>query len=276
MNLDTGHPIGHRRRLVVGETERGDTNQDQLALEQMTIDLSGENVGRRDEARRVGPREVYAHAAIGLGGNGQISDLQRFDTRRTGADGHHGAPSCDAEHLDAERGNQRVTDGGDEGHPPHHASLGVHAQETVPLDDTIDFFGAVERSVEPAHERSRVAADGSKWHSPDTASRPGHLCFQTGNPEHDPRRLEGARENRIVARQAGQPLNQVLAHAGHEFRQACRREPICLGHQDVDADRGGIGFGDAGHQLGEPGPRPRPLPVQPKALLVDGHDDGRA
>ena len=35
VDLDARHPLGHRRRLVVRQAERGDADQDQLALEQV-------------------------------------------------------------------------------------------------------------------------------------------------------------------------------------------------------------------------------------------------
>jgi len=261
VDLDPGHPIGDRRGLIVRQTERRDADQHQLAFEQMRVDCPGENLRRRDEARGIGPREVHAHAAVGLGGNEQVAHAHRFDASGARPYGQQRLGGGDPEDLDAKRRDQRVTDCGDERHAPHHAALGVDAQKPVPLDDPIDLLGAVERGLEAAYARFRIGADDPERNPPDVAARHGRFHFQSRHPEHDRRGPERPRQDRVVARQTGKPLDQVVAHPGHELRQAAGREPIRLGHHDIDADGGGARVRDARYQLGEPGSRPRPLAV---------------
>jgi hypothetical protein len=182
---------------------------------------------------------------------------------------------CDPEDLQPEGGHEGVADHGDQRHAPHHAALGIDAQEPMSLDDAIDLLGAVQGCVESAHERPRIGADGSKRHAPNVAPRPGHIALQPGHAEHDRRSLKRFRQDRVVARQAEESLDEVLAHPRYEFRETARRESIGFGHHDVDPDRGGAGLRDLRHQPGEPGARPGPLSVLSKTLFVDRHDDGR-
>src|SRR6266498_3511830 len=86
MDLDARHPLGHGSRLIVRQADRGDADQDQLALEQVEFGRPGENVGGRDETRWIGSAEANAHASIRLGRDEEIVDPYALDTR--GADAH--------------------------------------------------------------------------------------------------------------------------------------------------------------------------------------------
>ena len=59
------------------------------------------------------------------------------------------------------------------------------------------------------------------------------------------------------------------------IEQALGRQTIGLGHQDVDADRGGIGLRDRANQARKGGPWPRPLAERRNAAIVDRDDDRR-
>ena len=86
----------------------------------------------------------------------------------------------------------------------------------------------------------------------------------------------GARENAIVRWQRVEPARKNRVVATRRLQQALRREPVGLGHQQIDADRARAGTLDAANEFREQGPRPWPLAITGKAALVDLHDDDRS
>ena len=87
--------------------------------------------------------------------------------------------------------------------------------------------------------------------------------------------FDRVRQNFIVARQAvelgaGFRIETVEALLGDRRRHAVR-----LGKDDVEADGERAELGEAGHEVGHRGARPRPLPDRLEAVLVDIDNDDR-
>ena len=222
MDLDAGHPLGHGSRLIVGQAERGDTDQDQLALEQMRLDGPGENVGSRHEARWIVSSKVHPDASIGLGGDEEIADAHGLETRDADAHREDRRSGGHAEYLDAEPREHDVGRGGDERHAADHATLGLHVQETVAPRDTVDLLDTAERPFEAWYEELRVTADGAHRSLADRPASPARVPAEARDAQHDGPSTERLGQDHVVARKAGEPLDQVLAHSRDKFRQAVR------------------------------------------------------
>ena len=142
-----------------------------------------------------------------------------------GADAHgeRGAPARHAQHLDAERRDQRAADRGDQRHAPDHAALGVDAQQPVSRGGRVDLVDALERRLECAGRAHGVAADraerspgGGRWRaairarsSPPRRGRPGGS--------------ERARQRASLLGQAREPLGESSVSIPGTSREAAGR-----------------------------------------------------
>ena len=72
---------------------------------------------------------------------------------------------------------------------------------------------------------------------PLRASRTTAVLLQARDAQHDRPLAERLGQDLVVTRQPGEPLGQIRAHARNELRQAAGREPIHLGHHEIDPDR---------------------------------------
>ena len=139
----------------------------------------------------------------------------------------------------------------------------------------VDLLEAPDEPDEARHERNRIGAgepDGRE--PPDVGGAAGRDTLNPRDTEHHRAAAERGGESDVVARHGAQSLDKVAVEAGHEVGQPARRQPVRLGHQDVDADGRGPRRGDALHQLRQQRARPRPLPVAGQACVVDVDDDG--
>jgi hypothetical protein len=275
VELDAGHAIAHRRRRVVGETERGHPDQHEPAGESRRIDPAREHALRGHEAIRPTAAEVDPHAGVALGGHRHIPHRDRLDAaglrshrQRRHARGH-------PEHLDAERGSERAADRDEQRHAPHHATLRIHADDPAPRRGRVDLVHAAQQALEAANERLGIIPECAHRREA-AAGRPVRIrLLETGHPEHHASVEKGPREQRVGGRHRRERLGEGGIDLLHQPGQAPGRETVGLGHQDGEADGGGPRLGDAAHQPGEPAARPGPLAVDPQAVLVDGDDDDR-
>ena len=98
---------------------------------------------------------------------------------------------------------------------------------------------------------------------------------QAGLAEHDPRLLDGVGHDLVVARQRAQLVPRLLVEIAIDVRRERRRQPVRLGEDDVEGDRGGAELGQPRDQVGDARARPRPLAELAQAFLVDIDDDDR-
>ncbi len=117
---------------------------------------------------------------------------------------------------------------------------------------------------------------------PDRRPRKGgaqRLAGRVGHPDEpqdDRTRADGRGKFGIVGRQRVESAGKDRILRSGALQELLRRQPVHFGHQDIDADRGGLVLLDVANEFGQNRPRPRPLPERRKALLVDlDHDGGR-
>ena len=98
---------------------------------------------------------------------------------------------------------------------------------------------------------------------------------QAGFAEHDAGRLDGVGEDLVVARQRAQLGAGLLIEIAEGIGRKGRVETVRLGKHRVEGDHDRTEPGQFGHEIGNPGARPRPLPELFQALVVDIDDGDR-
>ena len=138
----------------------------------------------------------------------------------------------------------------------------------------VDLVEVPERPVETTEERKRIGAEHAHRRPP---ARDGSLTFavESSHGDDHPVAPDHVGEDGVVAGQPPQSGARVRSEARDQLRQAARRQPVRLGHHDVERDRGRLPLGDAGDERREPGPRPRPLAVMAQARVIDRDDERR-
>src|SRR6266581_5873849 len=72
MNLDARHAFAEGRRLIIDESDSGNPDEHDLALDLSAVDLPAEHICGRDEAACIVRRIVYPEAPVRLSAHSEI------------------------------------------------------------------------------------------------------------------------------------------------------------------------------------------------------------
>ena len=98
---------------------------------------------------------------------------------------------------------------------------------------------------------------------------------QAGLAEHHPRLPHRIGHDLVVARQGAKLVPRLLVEIAIDVRRQRRRQPVRLGEDDVEGDRGGAQSGQPRDHVGDARSRPRTLAELSQAFLVDIDNDDR-
>ncbi len=86
----------------------------------------------------------------------------------------------------------------------------------------VDLLDRAKGPFEAQCEEPWISAEGAYRNLAERPPRTAHVSLEARDTQHDRPSAERLGQDYIVARQAGEPLDQVLAHSWDEFRQAAR------------------------------------------------------
>ena len=276
VDFHAGHGARHRRGLDVVEADRRGADQHQLAGDHVGRDVLLQHVDRGNIDRGIVAGVVNPELAIMVGRNLNALDAEALDAGLLGLDQDRARPGGDAQHLERQRRHGLALRLHDHRHPPHDAvALGLDREQAAPGGGVLQHRHVAQQAGEIEHEALRLLAQHRKPGDRQRLVERGDFLRQPGFAEHDAGSLDGVGKDLVVARQRAQPGAGFLVEIAEGVGRKGRVETVGLRKHRVERDHDRAEPGQFGDEIGNPGPRPRPLPELFQALVVDVDDGDR-